>query len=136
MVMVLGLVILAVQFYLVSLGDLTRDVPKFFVAFGVAFVAYGAALVIMVRARGLRRSLVGYIFLVSVACRVVGLFVAPSLSTDIYRYVWEGRVIKAGFNPFAHPPEADERCRRAARLVLGVGFWACLTGPACRPAFC
>lgn len=31
----------------------------------------------------------------------------PVLSDDIYRYVWEGRVSLAGFNPFAHAPSSE-----------------------------
>jgi hypothetical protein len=29
---------------------------------------------------------------------------APTLSGDVYRYVWDGRVIGAGFNPYLHIP--------------------------------
>jgi uncharacterized membrane protein len=28
----------------------------------------------------------------------------PSLSDDIYRYIWEGKLVTAGINPFAHAP--------------------------------
>lgn len=48
-------------------------------------------------------------FIVSVALmlRVVLLFLDPLLSTDIYRYVWDGRVQAAGVNPYRYVP-ADE----------------------------
>ena len=29
---------------------------------------------------------------------------APTLSGDVYRYVWDGRVVNAGFNPYLHVP--------------------------------
>ncbi|MBV8103703.1 MAG: hypothetical protein JO223_03595 [Hyphomicrobiales bacterium] len=29
---------------------------------------------------------------------------APTLSGDVYRYIWDGRVIGAGFNPYLHVP--------------------------------
>lgn len=29
----------------------------------------------------------------------------PTLSDDVWRYVWEGRVWLAGFSPFTHPPD-------------------------------
>ena len=32
----------------------------------------------------------------------------PYLSQDVYRYVWDGRVQRAGLNPYRYPPEADE----------------------------
>ncbi len=40
--------------------------------------------------------------------RVTLLFTTPSLSDDIYRYVWDGRVASEGINPYLHPPEAVE----------------------------
>lgn len=40
--------------------------------------------------------------------RVRLLPVRPTLSTDIYRYLWDGRVIMAGRNPYALPPTAPE----------------------------
>jgi alpha-1,6-mannosyltransferase len=42
------------------------------------------------------------------AMRLVLLFSEPSLSSDIYRYIWDGRVQAAGINPYAHPPAANE----------------------------
>jgi hypothetical protein len=36
--------------------------------------------------------------------RLVFLFGAPTLSGDLYRYIWDGRVINAGFNPYLHVP--------------------------------
>ncbi len=32
------------------------------------------------------------------------LFVAPTLSDDVHRYVWEGQVLAEGMSPFAHAP--------------------------------
>ena len=32
----------------------------------------------------------------------------PLLSTDIYRYVWDGRVQLAGINPYRYVPAADQ----------------------------
>jgi len=41
----------------------------------------------------------------AVACRVVLLVGAePSLSDDVHRYLWEGRVQLAGWNPYRTPP--------------------------------
>jgi alpha-1,6-mannosyltransferase len=40
----------------------------------------------------------------ALALRLWFLFEPPLLSGDIYRYVWDGRVINAGFNPYVHIP--------------------------------
>ena len=36
--------------------------------------------------------------------RLVFLPVMPSLTTDYYRYVWDGRVQLAGINPYRYRP--------------------------------
>lgn len=41
---------------------------------------------------------------VTAATRLVLLFQTPG--DDIYRYVWEGRVLLAGWNPYIHAPDA------------------------------
>ncbi len=41
---------------------------------------------------------------IAVAMRLVLLPVTPHLSTDAYRYVWDGRVQAAGINPYRHIP--------------------------------
>jgi hypothetical protein len=40
----------------------------------------------------------------AVAMRLPGLTAEPLLSTDIYRYVWDGRVQAAGINPYLYVP--------------------------------
>lgn len=40
----------------------------------------------------------------AVALRLAFLPTVPNLSGDIYRYIWDGRVVAAGFNPYSHVP--------------------------------
>jgi hypothetical protein len=43
------------------------------------------------------------------ACfRLILIWGPPVFSTDIYRYVWDGRVQLAGINPYVYPPSAAE----------------------------
>ncbi len=42
------------------------------------------------------------------AMRLALLFTAPTLSDDIYRYIWDGRVQAAGINPYRYVPTAAE----------------------------
>ncbi len=44
------------------------------------------------------------ILTVAVACRLATLFSDPYLSSDIYRYVWDGIVQHAGINPYRYVP--------------------------------
>lgn len=53
------------------------------------------------------RSTLLLVLLLAAAFRLSVLFAPPYLSTDIYRYVWDGRVQAAGVNPYRYIP-ADE----------------------------
>ena len=37
-----------------------------------------------------------------------GFTAPPLLSSDIYRYVWDGRVQRAGINPYRYLPDAPQ----------------------------
>ncbi|MBI2939304.1 MAG: hypothetical protein HYY04_02610 [Chloroflexi bacterium] len=45
---------------------------------------------------------------VALALRLATLATHPSLSDDLYRYVWDGKVALHGINPYAFPPSAAE----------------------------
>jgi hypothetical protein len=44
------------------------------------------------------------VFVVALAMRLAVLGVTPTLSDDIYRYVWDGIVVAHGGDPYAHAP--------------------------------
>lgn len=44
----------------------------------------------------------------AIAMRVPVVFAPPYLSSDVYRYVWDGRVEAAGFNPYRYKPDAPQ----------------------------
>ena len=68
---------------------------------------YAFAVWLILRCRFGRAALV-LIFAVAVIARAIALPAPPTLSTDIARYVWDGRVQAAGINPYRYVP-ADER---------------------------
>lgn len=73
-----------------------------------AALAVGQGLLVLVALRVALRCPPGpalaVIATVAVALRLALLPVAPHLSTDAYRYVWDGRVQAAGINPYRHVP--------------------------------
>jgi len=80
----------------------------FFVAVAlVSGVLYLAAVAIVLRGPA-RRQLLWIVLIVAGAVRLMILPVSPFLSTDIYRYVWDGRVQGAGINPYRYIPQAPE----------------------------
>src|SRR5258708_7708278 len=44
------------------------------------------------------------ILVVAIACRLAALFAEPYLSSDIYRYVWDGVVQHAHISPYRYVP--------------------------------
>lgn len=48
------------------------------------------------------------IIAVATLLRLFLLPLPPTLSDDTLRYVWDGRVVRAGFNPYQWAPEAEE----------------------------
>jgi alpha-1,6-mannosyltransferase len=44
------------------------------------------------------------IFVIALGARLVCVVAPPFLSTDIYRYIWDGKVQAAGINPFRYIP--------------------------------
>ena len=59
-------------------------------------------------ARGANENAALFVILIGAAAmRLVLLLSEPTLSSDIYRYVWDGRVQAAGINPYRHVPAAD-----------------------------
>lgn len=49
-----------------------------------------------------------WIFLVAVLARLAMLFTPVTLSSDVHRYLWEGKVQRAGHNPYRLAPAAGE----------------------------
>ncbi len=108
LVLGLGLPSLAAWVGLAAAGDLTRRVPLLFALYGAAFAGYAVLLAATRWGERLdRRALLAALAL-ALAFRAVMLAAPPSLSADVYRYLWDGRVFAAGVNPFRYPPTAPE----------------------------
>jgi hypothetical protein len=85
-----------------SAGGLLGDHARFAVLYVVSVAGF-AVLATAAASVSLRAALVA-----AVAMRLIFLPFAPSLSDDVYRYVWDGRVQLAGLNPYRYAP-ADHR---------------------------
>ena len=72
------------------------------VVFVGALAVWVLAAVWVVRGRLLRRPALWIVLAVALACRLALAVPEPALSTDVYRYVWDGRVQAAGINPYRH----------------------------------
>ncbi len=73
----------------------------------VAFAFQGLALLRLRRDRNLPHA-AALVLVVAFALRAAVFPVEPALSDDVYRYLWEGRVVAAGADPYRHAPDAPE----------------------------
>ncbi len=105
----------AIYIALLFVGDWHLHIPVFLALYFSAFAIY-LFFVIQISHRGrLRRqgampasSAAKVILVSSFIFRLTIFWTTPSLSGDIYRYIWDGRVQNAGLNPYGHPPESPD----------------------------
>ncbi len=72
------------------------------------FVLYALAAWRVLRNRSGDRVTLGIILGFGLLFRLVVLPSPVVLSSDLYRYLWDGRVQRAGINPYRYPPAAPE----------------------------
>ncbi|MCP4250458.1 MAG: hypothetical protein GY778_25730 [bacterium] len=83
-------------------------------AFQIGYAAGWVGYVILIRdllrpGRGVARIRWRWWLAGCIVLRIALLHTTPS--DDTYRYVWEGRIQRAGMNPFSHPPDAPHLAR-------------------------
>jgi hypothetical protein len=89
--------------------DLT-SMHLFVIQFLFLHVIYLSSLYLVFKKLDNRRrgpKLLVILFLFGVFFRLCLVGSTPVLSSDIYRYVWDGRVQSQGINPYMHPPSAE-----------------------------
>jgi len=89
--------------------DLRKRTIEFEIAFWAAFSLYLIAVALVLRPtdRPGRATRV-IIFAFAILFRFVLLPTRPTLSDDMFRYVWDGRVQAAGLSPYRYAPDARE----------------------------
>jgi hypothetical protein len=87
---------------MVLLRDLRQATIPFLGLFGLNCLAYALAVWWLIRRAECKLCfplLIGW----AVLFRVALLFATPpTLSDDVYRYIWDGRLVNSGVNPYAH----------------------------------
>jgi alpha-1,6-mannosyltransferase len=105
-----GLGVLSLVPYLVAwqLGDLRQHTPGFEIAFFAAFALYAGATVLALRLEALSRRELVLVYALALLFQACLVFTRPTLSDDMYRYVWDGRVQAQGISPYRYAPEAPQ----------------------------
>ena len=109
LLILLGLALLLTYVAAYAQADLRKRTIEFEIAFWSAFILYLIAVTLVLRPtdRPGRATLV-IIFGFAILFRLVLLPTRPTLSDDMFRYVWDGRVQAAGLSPYRYAPDAHE----------------------------
>jgi hypothetical protein len=99
----LGLGLTLVVALLARLPSWFHELGRFQLLYALGFAFYAIALIRLPRYAALPRVGVA-VFAVAAATRLLLLPVPPSLSGDVHRYVWEGRVLARGGDPYRQSP--------------------------------
>ena len=99
---------------MLTIGNLTLQAGLYNAVYGILFIIFTicviatfnrikSAKVTSVKPQEKQVTLLIVLFL-AVVFRLTTILIAPTLSTDQFRYTWEGRLITLGFSPYRYPP--------------------------------
>ena len=105
---ILGFLLISVYVAALGLGDLRKNTVTFEWLFFSAFLLYGIASFISLRSKEVDRKTLLGIIVFAVLMQGMLIFSRPTLTDDMYRYIWDGRVQAQGISPYRYPPNASE----------------------------
>ncbi len=126
--LVVGIVSTGIWFLLAKVGDPLSHIATIIALYLAAFAAYVAGIYLVAnseRVRGGRQKnipILSWILLVAVLSRMPLLLRPPLLSSDLYRYVWDGRMTNLGVNPYRHAPDDPQVARWRDSLWQQINF--------------
>jgi len=103
-ILALGGILIVAMGIIARLGDLARKTPLLLLLWGLAHAAYVAGAWLVLRRPGTDRARLPIILACGLLARILLLPSAPTLSEDVYRYLWDGHLVAHGVNPFPHAP--------------------------------
>lgn len=98
-------VVLLVAMTTISTLDARGEIGRFLILITIAGGAYVVALLLIARPGGRSRRELAMCLLLALAWRLLLVTSAPLLSDDVYRYIWDGRVQRLGYNPYTSVPD-------------------------------
>ena len=106
--LLLGIPLIGTYFYAFALGDLRRNTISFEYAFFGAFLLYAIACLWVLGTGDENPRRLFWIFALAAVTQAILTLTRPTLSDDMYRYVWDGRVQAQGISPYRYPPNAQQ----------------------------
>ncbi|MCC7430359.1 hypothetical protein IT568_05915 [bacterium] len=88
------------------LSDFRLNIEKFLLLALFLSIFYLCSVLILQKLE-LSKRFFTLALLLGIAFRFLFLFTTPTLSDDVYRYVWDGKVFVSGTNPYEFPPNSQ-----------------------------
>jgi len=104
----LGVLLIAIYIFALVLGDLRKHTVAFEGIFFSAFALYAVACFIVLQPVTVDHRIIYGILALAAMVQGILIFTRPTLSDDMYRYIWDGRVQAQGISPYRYPPNAPE----------------------------
>jgi len=99
-ILLLSLVFISVLCYFYFAYFLVRtDIISLITLYSILFICFYKLL-------QLTKGNFKFLVITAVGLRVVFLFAIPNLSQDFYRFIWDGRMILQGYNPYLFTPKS------------------------------
>jgi alpha-1,6-mannosyltransferase len=105
-IFILGALSLLPYGYALYLQDLRARTLGFELAFLIAFGLYAWATILALKSKSLSPRETLMTFGLAAIMQALLVFTPPTLSDDMYRYVWDGRVQANGISPYRYPPDS------------------------------
>jgi hypothetical protein len=103
----------------IAVFDSRTHARVFVVCTALAAIAYLRALGLLSRFAGGSNRALALCLVLAAAWRVPLLLSPPTLSTDVYRYVWDGRIQRLGYDPYiVVPSDGEVRHLHTAETLL------------------
>lgn len=110
LILILGIVLEVIYLIYLRYNTAGKDIPAYMIVYTAAFIIYTGGIWIVKSSNkeqhnNLLKSKLALIIIISgLIFRATLLPSQVTTSDDVYRYIWEGKVLYNGYNPYEHPP--------------------------------
>ncbi|WP_455370068.1 hypothetical protein, partial [[Eubacterium] cellulosolvens] len=108
---ILGLIQVVLYLGILALDNLGLNITNFVSLFLICFVFYAFSIIVVKRSSVSNLSIKKIFFIImffSIIFRIILILLEPTLSHDVMRFLWDGRLIFHGINPYLYTPESSE----------------------------
>lgn len=109
LIIITGILLEALYLFYLKYNLASKNIPAYMIFYAIAFLIYGISVYIIKSKNGTnpilsKNKLALFIIASGILFRATLIPSGITTSDDVYRYIWEGKVLYNGYNPYQHPP--------------------------------